>query len=215
MRSLARCVLVFAVTALLATAGGALSMWFVADWLSNEDPVDAAGAILALAGEPSRALHAAALFSKGLAPVVVLSKPVHTHSQKLLARLGIPYPPQEALYRDILVKKGVPPSSIHVLPEPARSTVDEAMAARRIDLGRTRTLLVVSSPYHVRRVKLIFRDVLPQARVIVTANPYEPYPRRWWTDQDVARNVVLEPIKIAFYLAGGRFTASGEPAKGN
>lgn len=79
------------------------------------------------------------------------------------------------------------------------------------ELGRDKPLklLVVTSPYHVRRAAMIFRQAYGGAHVVV-GTPYEPFPREWWRSQDAARNVLLELAKITFYLVGGRFT---EPAQ--
>lgn len=205
MKGVARWALLLVLLAATVVGGSGLFLLFAGRWLANADQPLAADAMVVLAGEPSRAVHAANLYSKGFAPLVCVSKPALTHSQKLLAGLGLPFPPQEQLYQEILLRKGVPEDRIRVIGKGALRTVEEAMAARELPLGEQRTLLVVTSPYHVRRVKMVFSDVLPQARVIVVANPHEPYPRRWWTNQDVARNVVLETIKIVFHLLGGGF----------
>lgn len=192
--------------AFAAVAGGAFLL-IAGPWLSNDDRPEAAGAILVLSGEPLRALHAAELYSRGLAPVVYVSRPALTRGQKLLEEMAIPYPPQEHLYQEILVRKGVPQDRIRILGKSLLSTVDEATAARDVDAGPLRTILVVTSPYHVRRVKMTFGAIAPGLRTVVVANPHEPFPEHWWTDQDVARNVVLETIKIAYFMAGGRFTS--------
>ncbi len=215
MKGTSRCAWIVAGFAIFAAAGGALFLLFATEWLFIDERPEAADAILLLSGEPSRALQAAELFSRGLAPVVYVPRPAHSHSQKLLEEMGIPFPPQEQLYEEILVRKGVPKDRIRVHGSGFVSTVEEVVAARGLSLGPRRTLLVVTSPYHVRRVKMIFRSVLPQVRVIVVADPREPYPRRWWTNQDVARNVVLETLKIAFFLAGGRYTSAAERQDGN
>jgi uncharacterized SAM-binding protein YcdF (DUF218 family) len=193
---------------MFGAAGGAMFLLFATEWLYIDERPEPADAILLLAGEPSRALHAAELYSRGLAPLVYVPKPIHSRSQRVLEELGIPFPPQEKLYEAILVKKGVPKDRIRVQGHGFMSTLEEALAARGLSLEPRHTLLVVTSPYHVRRVKMIFNRVLPQIRVIVVADPHEPYPRRWWTNQDVARNVVLETLKIAFFLAGGRYLST-------
>lgn len=215
MRSASRCTWIVAGVAIFGAAGGVMFMLFAGEWLFIDERPESADAILLLSGEPSRALHAAELFSRGLAPIVYVPKPVHTHSQKLLGEMGISFPPQEQLYEEILVRKGVPKDRIRVHGSGFVSTVEEALAARGLSLGPLHTLLVVTSPYHVRRVKMIFGSVLPQVRVIVVADPREPYPPRWWTNQDVARNVVLETLKIAFFLAGGRYTSADEREDGS
>ena len=207
MRAVARCTLVAVVLMAFGAAGCGAFLLFAAEWLATSDPPESADVILILAGNPSRALLAVELYSKGFAPQVYVSKPVHTHSQKLLGKLDIPYPPQEQLTREVLVKKGVPAERIHYLGNALMSTVDEARAVHALGAIGWRTLLVVTSPYHVRRAKMVFGEILPQVRVVVVANPHEPYPKRWWTDQDVARNVALEIVKIAYYLAGGQYTS--------
>jgi hypothetical protein len=41
--------------------------------------------------------------------------------------------------------------------------------------------------------------------VHVVASAYEAFPARWWTEQEAARNVLLESAKIVYYKLGGRF----------
>jgi uncharacterized SAM-binding protein YcdF (DUF218 family) len=85
------------------------------------------------------------------------------------------------------------------------STAAEAQAARALFAGRAPRLLVVSSPYHLRRVRMIFSDALPAASIRVIATSYDPFPESWWNNQSAARNVLLELAKIAYYKLGGRF----------
>jgi hypothetical protein len=60
---------------------------------------------------------------------------------------------------------------------------------------------------------MVFRDKMKGCRFRVLATPYEPFPTKWWTDQDAARNVILEVAKILFYKFGGRFRNSNEEGK--
>ena len=73
-------------------------------------------------------------------------------------------------------------------------------------LGHAGTLLVVTSPYHVYRTRLIFSDHLPASRILVVASREEPLPTRWWTDREAATNVALELGKLVFYSLGLSFT---------
>ena len=107
------------------------------------------------------------------------------------------------------MKKGVKEQHIHYLGNGSLSTIDEALAAKQMMVAsNSKSLLIVTSPYHVRRVKMIFRDLMPDALVTVVASPYEHFPEKWWNDQGTARDVLLEVAKIAFYIFGGRFTSN-------
>ncbi len=68
---------------------------------------------------------------------------------------------------------------------------------------------MVTSPYHVRRTRLIFYEALGDRGIefAVVATPLETFPDDWWRSQDSAREVLLEWVKIAFFLVGGRFSA--------
>ena len=91
--------------------------------------------------------------------------------------------------------------------KPTRSwcSAAEAQAARALFAGRAPRLLVVISPYHLRRARMIFSDALPAASIRMIATSYDPLPSSWWKNQSAARNVLLELAKIAYYKLGGRF----------
>ena len=107
--------------------------------------------------------------------------------------------------RQVLLKKGVPAGAIAYLGRDLISTAAEADAARQLYGKGTPRLIVVTSPYHLRRARIIFSDVLPAADIRVIATGYEPLPPAWWKDQNSARNVLLELAKIGFYQLGGRY----------
>jgi uncharacterized SAM-binding protein YcdF (DUF218 family) len=174
-------------------------------WLLNSDNPQEADAIVVLAGNPTRAFYAADLYVKGYAPKIYISKPIRLHHERLLDELGVISPYAEDIYRQVLLKKGVPDSHIQVFGKSSISTVEEAEAIKELFKGSNKRLLVITSPYHTRRTKMIIRDVLGGYDVKVVATPYEPFPKKWWTDQDSARNVILEAFKILFYKLGGTF----------
>jgi uncharacterized SAM-binding protein YcdF (DUF218 family) len=193
------------VLALAAAVAG----YHAAAWLKDEDPPIKADAIVVLAGRYERSIHAADLYRQGYAPVVVLSEEVPSSSWRQLVDLGIQIPSTLEIHRRVLRVKGVPEDRIETLGRAALSTSDEAavIAARFGQPGRR--LLVVTSLYHVRRARLIIGGALEGRGVTfaVCATPYEPFPDDWWRSQDAAREVLLEWAKLAFYLAGGRFSA--------
>jgi uncharacterized SAM-binding protein YcdF (DUF218 family) len=198
--------------ALALLVAGAAALWFAhnaARWLNNPDVAARSDAIVVLAGTYQRAMHGANLYRQGFAPLVYVSVPVPDPAARDLAALGIRLPPKEEVYEQTLRAMGVPVAAIKRLGAGAISTFDEAAAAGKV-FARGERLLIVTSPFHVRRSRLIFSDALERQgiAVAVVATPQEPFPERWWTSQDAAREVLLEWSKILYYLLGGRFRAA-------
>jgi uncharacterized SAM-binding protein YcdF (DUF218 family) len=196
---------------LVLVLAGAAAFWCArnaARWLNNPDPPARADAIIVLAGTYQRAIHAANLYRKGLAPVVYVSVPAPDPAAKELAPLGIRLPPKAEIYEQTLQAMGVPQSAIRRLGRGSLSTFDEAAAAAKEFRAGSR-LLLVTSPFHVRRARMIFLDQLEDRGVgiNVAAVPQEQFPDRWWVSQDAAREVLLEWAKIVFYVLGGRYRA--------
>ena len=177
-----------------------------AGWLKGGQSEGPADVIVVLAGSFERSMHAGDLYVKGIAPKILISVPRTERSIVKLEELGIAYPRPENIYREILLRKGVPEVSIELISAGAISTADEATAlAARLKTGGAR-VLVVTSPYHVRRAAMAFRDAFGEkVQIMVTGTPYEDFPDDWWRSQGAARNVLLETAKIALYVAGGRF----------
>lgn len=190
----------------LSAIGLATFLHSAVAWLKLDETPRAADAIVVLAGSFERSMYAADLYERGLAPRILVSVPRPENSLLRLDRLGVPYPRPEAIYKEILLKKGVPEQAIELVAAGAISTVDEAeVFALRLKPSHMR-VLVVTSPYHVRRAAMVFRDAFRDtAQVTVVGTPYEPLPEEWWSSQDAARNVLLETVKILLYLGGGRF----------
>jgi uncharacterized SAM-binding protein YcdF (DUF218 family) len=206
MRCVKRCLLaiVALVAATLALVG--FVAWHAAGWLGADDMPVKADAILVLGAEPTRAITGAELYQEGFASVVYLAVPRRESRWVALAQDGIQWPWFEDTARLLLRNRGVPDASIRLLGKDLATTVAEAAEAARILAPRAGTLLVVTSRYHVYRARLIFSDSLPATRVLVIASGTEPLPRDWWTDQEAARNVVLELLKLVFYRLGMSFS---------
>jgi uncharacterized SAM-binding protein YcdF (DUF218 family) len=206
MSCLRRCLLGVMAAAIVVLALLTAMLAFAASWLLQADELQSAEAIVILAGDARRTRHAADLFRQGLAPRVLVSRPVRTARERLLDGLGIPFPLAEQLDFEVLRKTGVPAANIAFYGDGSVSTFDEALALQRLFAGKTPRLVVVTSPYHVRRARMILVDAMPGADLRVVATPYEEFPERWWTSQDAARDLLLEMAKLGFYLVGGRFS---------
>ena len=200
-----KCGLFLLVVFLSAVAGSALGLGYAADWLSGADRPQNADAILVLAGSFTRPFQAADLYRQGLARKIYVSVPVRVDEYRLLDEAGIAFPRDEEVVRQVLLTKGVPASAIEYFGKDSISTAAEARAARTLFAKGAPRLLVVTSPYHLRRARMIFSDALPAADIRMIATSYDPFPASWWKDQSAARNVLLELAKISYYELGGRF----------
>jgi uncharacterized SAM-binding protein YcdF (DUF218 family) len=167
------------------------------------DPLPAqADAIVLLAGSPAaRALETADLFARGTAPRVVLTRERVTPGTAALARRGVRVEPRDEETRRILVALGVPDAAITTLPGRAYSTDSEArLLARWACRSGMRSLVVVTSPSHTRRARLILRQVLePRVLLAVRPAPADYFPPQWWKRRTAAKLVLSEYQKLAHY----------------
>lgn len=186
-------------------AAGIVIFLNVGNWLRSGGTPVRSQAIIVLSGPPMRPYYAAELYRQGYAKEIYVTRPIRELQAKMLDDLGIYFPRTEQMHSEVLQKRGVPAEHIRTIGENCKNTIDEAEAADRVLRGKDCTVLIVTSPYHVRRSQMVFRSTLRHCRFQVLGTPYEPFPARWWTDQDAARNVILEVAKIVFYQLGGRF----------
>ena len=200
-----KCGLFLLVVFFTAAAGSAVGLVYAAEWLSVADRAQKSDAILVLGGGYARPFQAADLYRQGLARKIYVSVPARGDEYRLLDEAGIAFPREEEIVRQVLLKKGVPASAIEYLGKDLISTAAEAQAARALFARGAPRLLVVTSPYHLRRARMTFKDALPGADIRVIATSYDPLPQAWWKDQSAARNVLLELSKITFYKLGGRY----------
>src|SRR5215467_15586015 len=131
---------------LMRLAGGALIV---------EDSLEKSDAIIILSDDnfyADRATRAAELFRQNLAPVVVAS------GVRLRPNAGI----AELMTHD-LIERGVPKANILPFPQDADNTKEEAEFLRKLVQSKNwKTVIVVTSNYHTRRAKYIFKKVFPR-----------------------------------------------------
>jgi uncharacterized SAM-binding protein YcdF (DUF218 family) len=150
-------------------------MRFMAESWVVEDPIEHADAILLLSDDnfyADRATRAAELIREGKAPLVVAS------GRRLRPLAGI----AELMEHD-LIERGVPKEKIVRLAHDADSTREEAEALIKLVAARKwKSVIVVTSNYHTRRARYIFRKVFPkQIDVrVASARDGDFDPERWW-----------------------------------
>jgi uncharacterized SAM-binding protein YcdF (DUF218 family) len=139
-----------------------------------------------------RVKQAVDLYRAGFAPSVVFSS-------------GFVYAFREAeVMRALAVAQGVPASAI-VLETQASSTRENVMFSRDIaDRRGWRRVLLVSSPYHMRRALLTWRALAPGIAAVPTPPPDSQFYRRTsGASLEQIRGIGWEYSAIAYYRARG------------
>ncbi len=160
---------------------------FAAEFWIIEDPIDKADAIIVLSDDnfyADRATRAAELLREGKAPVVVAS------GRRLRPSAGI----AELMEHD-LVERGVPRDRILRFAHDADGTREEAEALARFAKERKwRSVIVVTSNYHTRRARYIFRRVFPQDIEVRVASARDGDfdPQRWWEKRKSVKELMRE-----------------------
>jgi uncharacterized SAM-binding protein YcdF (DUF218 family) len=176
----------------------------VGRWLVVEDPLVKARAIAVLSGNmPVRAMEAAKLYREGYAPEIWLTHSVEPG--ETLAEMGIPFAGEDYYNMRVLIHEGVPPGAIRLLEPPIVNTADEMNVIATVLAGeRERSVIIVTTKVHTRRVRLLWRRVAAgRGLAIVRAASDDPYnPGRWWRNTGDALDVVREVLGLANAWAG-------------
>jgi uncharacterized SAM-binding protein YcdF (DUF218 family) len=170
----------------------------VGRWLVSEDPLGKAQAIVVLSGRlPVRALAAARLYHDGFAPEIWLTRPAEPGAS--LAALQIPYDDEAVYNTRVLLREGVPPQAIRVLPDPIVNTADEmAEIAAALPAGQSATIIIVTTKAHTRRTRALWKHAAgPRSHAIVRGAPNDPFdPAHWWRTSGDALDVVRECLGL-------------------
>ena len=126
-------------------------------------------------GYPQMAERAAALWREGMAPLILPSGRFSTltgHFSGVQARQELypgPYETEWAFLRDVLLKNGVPDSSI-LREDTATYTYENAIQSRKLtdSLGLTiRRAILCCHAWHARRCLLYYQLLFPEAEILV------------------------------------------------
>ena len=154
-------------------------MRFAAESWVVDEPLEHADALVVLSDDnfyADRASHAAQLFREGVAPTVVAS------GRRLRPNAGI----SELMEHD-LVERGVPKEKILRLSHDADSTREEAASLAKLAEERHwKGIVVVTSNYHTRRARYIFKRVFPAGITVRVASARDGSfdPERWWEKRE-------------------------------
>jgi len=176
-------------------------------WLAKEDMPGHADAIILLMGNfPDRVLQVYDTWESGQADkVIIVEESMGAFAALELRGASIVSNSEQAA--GSLIALGIPHDNIVLLPGNARSTLEEAYAIRKYLAGNKEadTLILVSSPAHMRRAYMIFKRTLRamDKPVVMGCKPssYSSFNGvKWWRRKEDIQTVFAEYIKIASFM---------------
>jgi uncharacterized SAM-binding protein YcdF (DUF218 family) len=169
-------------------------------WIVIEDRLTPASVIVVLSGQaPYRAMQAAALYHQRWAPEIWITQPSDPDKAAAYRRLRMPSRSEEVENVRILQILGVPAARIRLLDRPVRNTDQEIqLIAEELRRVKGDPVILVTSPYHTRRVKAIWRVVVGGKPSAIVRYAYEePYdPVCWWHNTQDALHAVRENLAL-------------------
>jgi len=204
-RRLLRMAVAFAVL-LVLLAASVVAFRATGRWLVRPDPLGPADVIAVLSGGmPARAEEAGRIFQIGYAHEVWITRPVSPVDE--LAHMGISYAGEEDYSREVLIHEGVPAQAIRILLEPIVDTQQEVEEiSREARAEGDRSVMIVTSPQHTRRVKALWRKLVGRnPELIVRDAPQDAFDAdHWWRNTRDAFSVVRELMGLLNVWTGLR-----------
>ncbi len=174
--------------------------------MREDAPAHADAMVLLMGNFPERVLQAADLYQAGKAERLIIVEE-SMGAYRGLEERGVSIISKTTQARDAATSLGMPGDIITVLPGDARSTLTEAIIVREYLTGNPDidTLILVSSPSHMRRASMIIRKTLSdldrQVYVGCSPSPYSDFNSgKWWRQKEDIQDVVSEYLKIVSFV---------------
>ena len=174
-------------------------VWWAAEPLSISQPPRSADAIVVFAGGAGESGQAGGGYQERVKRAVDLY--AGGYANRMIFSTGFVFAFTEGeVMRSLAEANGVPPEAI-ILETTARSTFENVARSREILLEKGwRRVLLVSSPYHMRRAMLTWRAVAPEIDVVATPVPNSQfYAHERGPSLEQIRGLLQEYVAIAWY----------------
>ena len=166
----------------------------IGHWFSVQTKIANADVIVVLAGGgPERLCYGIKLYKHGLAPELWYTgdKPAETRSDFMDSEMVL----------NFAARRDVPEGKIRFLPSTSTFEDGKAITALMKE-EKIKSIIIVTSWYHTRRVANVLRYWLADTNiaVYVSSSTNLPFtPDNWWRDEEGLVSVVNETIKTALY----------------
>jgi uncharacterized SAM-binding protein YcdF (DUF218 family) len=168
----------------------------IGDYLIIEDEVKPVDVIHVIAGDDYRSEYAFQLYRLGDAKTIFFTGGwCTTHGWE-----------HGAHGKQLALQQGIPAEAVAFDDTRVYTTYAEALRLKDwLDhhSAPIRSVMVVSDPFHMRRVRWIYRQVFGgKVEIRLAPVPFEqtPYQRQWWSDQGSREYVKDEYVKSIFYV---------------
>lgn len=176
--------------------GNPYTMAWIAGHLVVSDDLEPSDVVTCLRGSPEeerlRVDEAAQLVQKRYAPLLLVSVDSRPYYGTPVRRLVETY----------LREKGFPMGKLRFCENNADYTAEEAQALRScLRQLRAKQAIVVTSEYHTRRTRSIFRRVFAESGIAVRVHPaYNPnyWDPHWWRRRRWAKTFLIETLALAW-----------------
>ena len=171
-------------------------VWWVASPLSVTRAPEAADAIVVLAGGVGESGRAGGGYKESVGHAVALYR--EGHAPRMILSSGYEFAFSEAsLMKDLAVAQGVPPAAI-ILETKAVNTHESAeRLSPLLAAERWRRVLLVSSPYHMRRALLVWKRTAPDVRVVPS-----PVPKSQFYEHAAGGGATIEQMRGILHTGG-------------
>ena len=168
-------------------------------------PLEKADIVVCLSGSPvDRGLEAVQLIEEGYADRGFIPREDPPEGMRVLRARGAAYPESRDLVFEMLSALGLPSEALTSSDIPVGSVAGEALLVRNVAIAEGyRKIIVVTSPQQSRRAWIAFRHFFKDTdtEIIVRPARFSGFqPDNWWKSRYYVRDVMLEYLKIVWYL---------------
>lgn len=180
---------------LIAVAVFLMGVFSAGKLLTIDETPKRSDVIIVLSGDNGdRTIHGVYLFGAGYAPYMIMSGGLVYHEIAM-----------SELMSAHAVEMGVP-AEVIITESRSDSTYQNAIFTKDImDVYGFKSAVIVSSDYHMRRVKLIFDRVYKDSGIAISYSSADDplfVPNRWWANNKSIMYIITEYVKIAGDLLG-------------
>ncbi|MBI9045434.1 MAG: YdcF family protein [Anaerolineaceae bacterium] len=172
-----RSLLAFGSAIILGVAGLALILRVMGSFLIISEPLDSADALVILSGgEKTRIDEAVLIFQDQYTDHIII-----TETGVEIPDWGTSY---SSLMKFELIQSGIPENAIMVTDIQVQTTYDEAIATKELLQSKNMdSLIIVTDPFHTRRTKMIFNQILAGSNIETIIRPVRNHwynSKTWW-----------------------------------
>ena len=166
-------------------------------FLNFQTPISPSDVIIALTGKTERFKHGVRLYKRGYASHIMIT--VDSSTSLKFANVHLDW---RDIIREAARQEEIPEPALLIV-DGVTSTYDEACFTQNEMLKKGfKSAIVVSSPYHMRRVRMIFEKVYKRSEISLCYSPVEEswfQVEKWWTREGELVTVINEYIKLVLY----------------